>query len=483
MNWIDKSIAYLNPIGGVRRAQARMALDAVRIYEAAKSLRSTDGWVTSSGSATAEIAPSLMKIRNRCRALVRDNEYASRGLDALVANTVGTGIVANAPDQKLWDDWCDYCDYEGQLDFNGLTELAHRTRREAGEVLIRFRPQSPDAGMTVPLQLQVLEPDHLDTFRFGPIGDNGDFIITGVQFNSTGRRTGYWLYPIHPGEIASYRLQSFQSSFVPASEVLHYYRKRRPTQVRGMPEMATALLRLRDLADYEQAELVRKKIEACFVAFVKTDDEFQQLGDTKDMVKGPPRQEKVSPGMIKYLKNMDSVTFGAPAQSGGYGDYTGPQLHAVAAGSGCTYEQMTGDYSQTNYSSYRGSQLEFRKLVEPEQWLALVPMMLNPIAQRFQVTARLAGATTAAPKRFEWSMPKMEWPDPLKDVLGEKEEIRGGMKSLSESIRRRGYNPDKVFAEVASDLAKLKSLGVLVDTDASVASRLIDAATAAAITK
>jgi len=59
--------------------------------------------------------------------------------------------------------------------------------------------------------------------------------------------------------------------------------------------------------------------------------------------------EKVAPGMIKYVSGADDVHFGTPASSGGYGDYTKTQLHAIATGAGVMYSQMTGSLSDFNF--------------------------------------------------------------------------------------------------------------------------------------
>jgi lambda family phage portal protein len=479
MNFIDNLVGFINPVAGVKRFQARMALEVARGYDAAKIGRRTAGWHAGGGSANAEIGPALSRVRNRCREVVRNNEYAAMALDSLVTNTIGDGIIAKAPDQQLWDDWCEYCDADGQLDFNGLLEMGHRERRESGEVLFRFIHRSPDDKYPVPLQLRVLEPDHLDATKNGPLA-NGNVAITGIEFNLAGERVAYWLYPVHPGEVASFRLKSLESQRVDASEVLHYYRKRRPTQVRGIAEFSVSLLRLRDVADYEQAELVRKKIEACFVAFVRTDDSSTRLGQLANAGKGQ-MQEKVAPGMIKYVSNTEGVEFGTPAASGGYGEYTRSQLQAVAAGARVMYSQMTGDLSNFNYSSYRAGLVEFRQMIRAEQWLALKPMVLAPIGRQFQIAARLAGRSSAPMKPMTWTMPKLAWVDPLKDVMAAKEAHRGGMKSISESIRELGEDPEKVFKEMRDERETLKEYGILTDSDAAVSARLIDAATAAEI--
>mgnify|MGYP006212393153 CR=1 FL=1 len=65
-----------------------------------------------------------------------------------------------------------------------------------------------------------------------------------------------------------------ESLAIPASEVLHLYEKQR-TQARGVPWGAPVIRSLRDLDDYEVAELVRKKTEACVTAIVFGDDEAQ----------------------------------------------------------------------------------------------------------------------------------------------------------------------------------------------------------------
>ena len=57
MNLIDQLVGMINPMAGLRRAQARSALELMRGYDAAKVGRRTDGWVANGGSANVEIAP------------------------------------------------------------------------------------------------------------------------------------------------------------------------------------------------------------------------------------------------------------------------------------------------------------------------------------------------------------------------------------------------------------------------------------------
>ncbi|WP_457425657.1 phage portal protein [Roseateles sp. P5_E7] len=472
LNWLDRSIEAVAPAWAVERGMARMQLDVLRKYEAAETGRRQSGWKAGSGSANAEVIPGLATVRNRCRQMVRDNEYAKAAVRTLATSIVGsTGINVipeNKAERRLWTEWIDVCDADGQLDFAGLQLLAAKTWKESGEVLARRRWRKPTDGLTVPLQIQLLEPDHLD---HGKTSIDGDFVnIAGVQFNKLGARTGYWLFSDHPGEVAS-AARSLQSKLVPATEILHVYSKDRISQVRGVSALAVSLMRMRDLDGYEEAELVRKKIEACFTAFVTTDSPRMHIGDLKKEEGAPasaPRvTEKVSPGLIKYLTQGETVTFGSPQASGGYGEYTATQLHAIAVGAGVTYHQLTGDTSRANYTSHRAALVTFNQLIEAEQWLAFVPMFIKPIRRWWREAAQLNGIKVGKnPDRI--TTPKKPVVDPLKDTLADKEEIRAGLKSLSEALRERGMDPETVFAEIKTERDALAVLGLVFDTDATV---------------
>jgi len=476
VNLFDRAIELVSPAAAVRREQARLQLSVIRKYEAATTGRRTTGWQAGGGSANAEIIQGIGLVRNRSRQMVRDNEYAKKAVHTLATKIVGSTGINVIPEQKaeraLWSTWAgEQCDADGQLDFAGIQRLAAMTWKEGGECLLRRRWRKPQDGLAVPMQIQLLEPDHLDHLKTGIDSASGEVIIMGVQFNLLGQRTGYWLFSEHPGEVASIR-RSLESKFVPASEVIHLYRKDRISQVRGVPELAVSLMRLRDLDGYEEAELVRKKIEACFTAFVTTDSPRMTIGDlTKEQggsSTAPNRSvEKISPGLIKYLTQGESVAFGTPAAVGGYGEYTSTQLHAIAAGAGVTYHQLTGDTSRSSYTSHRAALREFYDLVEAEQWLTFIPMFVRPVRRWWREAAQLNGVRVGSkPDRI--TTPRKAMVDPLKDTLADKEEIRAGLKSLSEALRERGMDPETVFAEIKTERDMLALMKLVFDTDATV---------------
>lgn len=469
MTWLDSAIGWLSPKAGLERARARAALGLMRAYEGAAQTRRTSNWRTSGASANAEISTALPRLRARSRDLVRNNPYSKRAIAALVGNAVGIGITLGLTQKataKVWKAWVAEADFHGDCDFYGLQALAARATFESGDCLIvRVRTKSADSGRSgVPLKLKVLEGDFLDAGVTGP-QKNGNYAIGGIEIDKEGRRVAFHLYTTHPGETAL-AINTPTSVRVPAEDVIYLFEKERPGQLLGVPRLAASIMRLRDLDEYQEALLVKKKIEACFAAFVSTDDDNRQVGTSSttetDSAGNSRRVEKLSPGQIIYGKTGESITFGEPSSSAD-GGFTKDTLHAIAAGIGCTYEQLTGDLSSVNYSSMRGGRQEFKTLIEQFRWLTFVPMFCERVFAWFEEAASTAGKIRTTGYEHTWTPPRWEYVNPKEDVQADKEELGAGLCSLSEKLRSRGENPDDVFAEIADEREKLDKLGISVD--------------------
>lgn len=469
MTWLDAAIGWLAPKAGLERARARAALRLVRAYEGANTTRRTSNWKTSNAGANAEISGGLPRLRARSRDLVRNNPYARRAIGALVGNVVGTGIELGTKNKSLakaFKAWVKDCDFYADHDFFGLQALIGRAAFESGDCLIvRVRTKSEEAGVSgVPLKIKVLEGDFLDTSVTGKLA-NGNFAVGGIEIDREGRRVAFHLFRVHPGETAIADLRQ-ASDRVLAEDVIYHFEKERPGQILGVPRLAASIMRLRDLDEYQEALLVKKKIEACFAAFVSTDDDAKTVGtsvETETDASGNTRRvEKLSPGQIIYGKTGESITFGQPSSGPDMG-FSKDALHAIAAGIGCTYEQLTGDLSQVNYSSMRGGRAEFKILVEQFRWLTFVPQVCERIYGWFEEAAWQAGKLRTREIEHTWTPPRWEYVNPKEDVQADKEELGAGLASLSEKLRARGEDPEAVFEEIAAERKRLEELGIKVD--------------------
>ena len=493
-NIIDRVCLAVMPQYGARRMRARLELDGrermlgmmARYYDASRPSRATYGWLASFTDPNAEIWASLAALRARSRELGRNNPNARKAIASLVNNSIGTGILprANTGDPELnkrvdalFGEYSAQADAEGHYDFFGLQKLALRSFFEAGEALVRRVPRPLSFGLTVPIQYQVLEPDFIDHNK-NMVTDDGR-IIQGVELaRGTGLRRAYWLFEEHPGEMPLTRRGGLVSRPQPAENFMHLYEKERPGQQRGVPWLYAVMVKLRELGTYEEAELIRKRLEACFAAIVTnpegladlTTGEISVTPGITDMAGN--KVESLEPGLMFYARGGSDIKFAQPTAMGGYADYKREELHSVAAGALITYELLTGDLTRVNYSSIRAGMLEYRRLIESLQWTTIIPVLCNPMWRDFiNYGVAVGKLPMGTPYGVTHSPPRFESIDPLKDSMSDLIDTRAGFTSTPRAITRRGDDPFEILNEQAEFLKVANSLGLVLDSDPSKVAR------------
>ena len=473
----------------------RRLFGASPVHEAAGRGRRSLAWMPGNPGAVAAMLATSAELRGKSRDLVRRNAWAQAGIEAFVANAVGTGIKPQslsgderfkAEVQALWRDWVEEADAAGQTDFYGLQSLACRAMLEGGECLIRLRSRRLEDGLSVPLQLQLLEPEHLPISLNADL-PSGNVVRSGIEFDNMGRRVAYHLYRSHPedGRLAPMSGQGgIDTVRIDAKEIIHLFRVLRPGQVRGEPWLSRALVKLNELDQYDDAELVRKKTAAMFAGFVTRQNPEDNL-----MGEGTADSQGISlaglePGTLQILEPGEDIKFSDPADVGGsYSEFLRTQFRAVAAAIGITYEQLTGDLSGVNYSSIRAGMLEFRRRCEMVQHGVLVHQMCRRVWAAWMKQAVLASALTApgfvrgGPDRrrqylaVKWIPQGWQWVDPEKEFKAMLLAIRAGLISRSEAISAFGYDAEDVDREIAADNQRADDLGLIFDSDARYTSK------------
>lgn len=483
LNILDRVVAQIAPERALRRATARLQIAnlqrASMAYDGATANRSgAYGWRSVGTDANADITRQGHTLREIARDMVRNNPYASRGVQIISEGVVGAGIIPNVETklEHVKDQIADlikrHCDTvaidaDGRNNLYGLQNLVARTVAEAGEALVRWLPRRAKSGLALPFQLQVLEPDFLDSGKDGALPDGG-FVLNGVEYNSSGVRMAYHLYQVHPGNVATLRLPN--SIRVPADQIAHVYRMDRAGQMNGVTWFAPVILGMRDFADYEDAQLVRQKIAACFSAFITRVDPGANplLGasDKKSEDTGLPI-EGIEPGLVMRLKDGESVTFGLPPQVEGYRDFSIVTLHKIAVGLGVDYASLTGDNSQGNFANSRMGWLRYHRSIESWQWNMMIPSLCDPVGNWL-----LDGVALELGRRFPahilWTPPRREMFDPAKDIKSAVESIRGGLSSRSAEVRKLGYDPKDLEKEIKEDNVRADRSGFKFSSDSRV---------------
>jgi lambda family phage portal protein len=468
-----------------------------RLYEGAKLSRLTADWLAGDTSADAEISTSLARLRNRARQLIRDSDHARQAKRTIQNNVIGTGVrmqaqvpmvrgrngkprldtATNDRIEERFKRWAraEFCHTGGTLAFADIERMLIGAAAESGEVFVRMVPMA-FGGSGVPLALEVIEADQLDETIDGSTGGvqgqqvpGGEWRM-GVHLNEWGRPVEYAFLTNHPGD-GRYGSVGRRHEVVPADQIIHLMVADRPGQSRGVTWFASAIKQLHHLAGYQEAEVVRARAASSLMGFITT-----QTGAGEELSEGKIDGEHVTtfePGVFKTLFEGQGVEIpDLHAPDGQFEPFVRAMLRAMAAGLAISYESLSKDYSQTNYSSSRLALLEDR-----ENWRTLQQYMIRAFHERvFRAWLRAAVASgdlqlpgyEASPERFEqvrWVARGWEWVDPQKEGQAYREAVRDGFMTQAEVVMSRGGDYHELVEQRAAELEEQSQLGLVFDTN------------------
>lgn len=438
------------------------------------------GWIATSSGPNTAIIYSLDELRRKSRDLTRNFSYMNGAYETIASNIVGSGInVLPRHDdcglcaklQELWNEWQSDCDISGTNNLSGLLSLAVRERWEAGEVFLRFIPD--DRGV-VPLKLMLLEAEQCK-LNENHANENGK-TVGGVTLDAKGRVVSYTFYKEHPGE--SLVTKDFmQTVEIPADEICHYFKQIWAGQVRGIPEAFATLLKSREMLEYDEAELNRKKLAAMMAAFVTTPNPEGVLNSDDDDVDAGPGEAvaEITSGTITTLAPGEDIKFNPPAESGSsYEPFIQQNLRAIANSVQLTYEEFSNDMSKANFSSIRAG-LNITQRKHRQEQNRLIHQILRRVWQEFVKYAVISGAIEVDlreynenPEHFHrarFQAPGWPYVNPQQEVAAQKEKVLCGFASRSQIVSENGGDAAEVDTQIALDNERAEKLGLKFSTD------------------
>ncbi len=394
------------------------------------------------------------------RAHDRQSSLISGMLDTAQNNIVGSNFEfnPNTGDKDLNKQVKEYiekrmlkenCDATGVRDFEEMLEATLRAMWTDGGNLWTKRTDG---------SVLLFEADQLET----PPGNPN--VVLGVELNDAHR---HMAYHVKQRGIAQSSRPPQKTTRVPAAHAFMPAYRKRINQTVGIPFIAAVLGyhdRFNNYLDFETLaadgnsrlgyQITRKPTENQ-LGGVK-DNDFDESNDTfKKLTEMEAFQIfDIEPGEeIKMI--------GADRPGSNFDPYVVMSARIIGVGVGFPLELMMLDFSRTNFSSARASMGEarrgFKKWQKRLQTGAALPWY------KWQIARGIAsGELPVNPKIFkvfcQW--PGWQYIDPKKSAEANAIDVAGGRKSDSECIRERGKNPDEVYAEIASDIAKKTKLGI-----------------------
>jgi lambda family phage portal protein len=476
-----------------RTGPAAPARGNVRMYQSAKNTRLNASWSAPTTSADTELYTSLGTLRGRSRALVRDAAYAKRAKVVVVNNVIGAGMgmqgnvrtsdgkLLKAVNDGIEYAWCEWsraenCHTGGAMHFNDLERAAMGQVFEAGECFLRLH-RRPFGRSAVPLAIELIEAERIADDYSQPVGANGENQVRmGIEVDTFGRAVAYWVRNQHPSEIR-YNISATDVMYrVPAADMIHLRIVDRWPQTRGEPWMHATARRLNDMDGYSEAEIVAARASAAYMAFIIDPNGTTSVGDAP--AEDGTRTITMEPGIVETLGPGEDIRFHDPSRPNTAIDpFLRYMLREVAAGVGVSYESLSRDYSQSNYSSSRLALLDDRDLWRTlQQWW--IRSLREPLHRIWLEQAALAGAVAGLTleaylnRTEKYAAVKFKprgwnWVDPTKEVEAYKEAVLAGFTTVSDVIAQTGNGRDleDVLQERRSELDMMEELDLEFDTE------------------
>ena len=474
MSFLDNIIAFVSPSWAYKREAYRQGYEELRNYDAGSYEKSNQNWRVVNQSAEYTDRGSRDNVRARARDLERNSDIMNSVVGAFKRNIIGGGyhIQAKTGDtdlndkiEKAWKKWCkkQNCDVTGTQSFNQIMRMAVERKKIDGGIL--FIKRYTKEGF-VPFQLQMIEVDELDLNQTTP-KKVGNKVVGGIEYNSFNKPQGYY--------IRQYSLDGYSMTdpvYVEAKDVIFYFTKTRPSQLREISDMAPTIPRIRDLNEFMVAVSVKERIAACLSVFVK-----KMLPATAGMggygrtnggeSKSSYEGKTITPGMIKELNAGDEIQVVNPTgQAADATSFTKLQQRLVGAGQGISYEATSRDMSESNYSSARQGMIEDELTFDEDR--ELVVEILDEIYETFVISLVLAGVVSIPGfwgnkeeyLAHEWVQEPKPWIDPAKESKANETALRSGQKTFKQIAAESGKDWRTQIDDMAEVIEYGKEKGI-----------------------
>lgn len=487
MSLIKDIVGYFNKADAP--VTAEVAVEK-RFYEAAAGGRLQSDWIASDTSSPDNILKADLKtVRNRARDIVANNPYAAKFLGILRNNIVGADgfilqVKAKDPngaldayanellEEKFWD-WSklENCTVDKSLSFREVQEVVLTALARDGEALVRKVYLN---DLKYGFALQLLEPDLLDEDFNMDLG-NGYKIRMGVELDPWDRVIAYHFKQVdYRTGVITY---TNKHTRIPADQIIHLFRKERPSQHRGISWFAPVLNQMKDLKGYQSAAVVAARAGASQMGFlVSQEGAAKYTGDGTDAYGNIITE--IAPGKIERLPDgLDFKSFNPQYPHSQYDMFVKSVLRGIASGLGVSYNTLASDLSDVNYSSIRAGVEEEREAYKIIQAF-LVEHLLNEIFRAWLLAGDAKGAFGTLPVKAKvdkfnapiFSPRRWKYVNPTDDITATVTAIENGLKTKTQALAEQGIDYEEFLEERQQEQLLEQEYGVAAATSVAVPS-------------
>lgn len=479
MNWFDRVIGFISPKAACTRVAWRQQLDLLRGfgYDAADNGRSNMNWRAVNEAADLTDRSARDVVRARARDLERNSDIFNGVVSSFKRNIIGTGFTLqvrtgndelDSQIEKLWKRWTkkQNCDITQQHSFNDLLRMAVVRKKVDGGIIFK---KCYTKGGVLPFKLQALEVDELAGSVASP-HTKGNRVVGGVELDQYNRPVGYW--------IEQYNIDGWEMNepvYYPAKDIIFYYSKKRPSQLREISDMTQSLTRIRDANEFITAVSMKERVAACFALLIKRAVPLGGLVGRANSAQDSQGRKAynnrmLTPGMVSELNAGDDAQVVDPKDSSSDATtFLKLIQRLIGSGQGLSYEATARDMSETNYSSARQGMIE-DDLTYAEEIELLQENLMSEVYETFLISAVLSGKISipdfwADPSKYmehKWTASPKRWIDPQKEAWANKTALESGIKSFKQISAEQGCDWKEQIDDMAEVAAYAKEKGIQI---------------------
>lgn len=382
-------------------------------------------------------------------------------------DAVGAGILAqpqtpnedfNDRLQELWSVWSEYPEVTGQMDMSTVQkEIADSClfQGDMGIVLTR-------AG-----QLQLIEGNRIGNLYSAQMLTETSPDKNGVIVNKVGKPIKYLV-----GDRINGTLQNVRE--IPARNFLLYFKRMRPSQWRGIPELAPVVNALQDVNEYETIEMISAKVSASLSAVVKKENAAQfEIVDRMEASEQDTvgRLQRFEPGQFHYLEPGESIE---TISSGGRPNVDGIEwciyrLRQIGAAVGVPVEMIISTIGQSSFSASQALVLQYQAAIEEEQ-RGIIQVMKK--IYRWKVSNWIADGTLTVPAGSDfnpysvrWQPPAFRWINRASQVAADAKYLQMGAMSLDDVVSQFGETAESTMLRKGQNIVMAKRIAEKLGLD------------------
>lgn len=436
-------------------------------YDAAQTTSDNrEHWAYADAMSAASANSSGVRrtLRNRARYEVANNSYA-RGITLTLANDlVGTGPrlqivipgIAQSITQRIENEFAAWSRETNLAEKLWTMRLSRCVDGEAFAVLAsNYRLRS-----RVKLALKLVECDRVTATWVSGMSAANQVLSDGIEYDEFDEPSVYHMLREHPGN--AYTIDGMLSDPVPADLVIHWFRRERPGQIRGVPEITAALPLFAYMRRFKLATIAAAETAANFAGVLKmpgapnTSDDVGAEHDVRIEMDAPRNT------LVSMPEGAELTQLKAEHPATTLEMFERSNLREVGRGLNVPFGIAAGDSAGYNYASGRlDHQVYFRQLGIDRNSCEIV--VLSTILRAWLDEAVLIEGLIpmGLPPIAEWKM-KWHWDgfahvDPQKEASAQQVRLSNGTTSRDREYAAVGLDMEE------EDVKAAESYGITVE--------------------